>query len=44
MPEKLKNIFEKEYGKKGYTKQEADAIFYGYEAKLRKFRKRRTLK
>lgn len=33
MPKKLKRIFEKEYEKKGYSKKEADSIFYGWEAK-----------
>lgn len=33
MPLKLKRIFEKEYEKKGYTKKEADSIFYAYERK-----------
>lgn len=33
MPEKLKKIFEKEYTKKGYTKSQADTIFYKYESK-----------
>lgn len=35
MPIKLKKIFEKEYKKKGYTKEEADKIFYAYENKLK---------
>lgn len=41
MPEKLKKIFEKEYKAKGKTKEEADKIFYGYEAKLGHHYKRR---
>lgn len=36
MPIKVKKIFEKEYAKKGYTKEEADKIFYAHEAKLKK--------
>lgn len=39
MPIKLKRIFEREYKKKGYTKKQADNIFYGYEANLGKKRK-----
>lgn len=35
MPLKLKRIFEKEYERKGYTKKEADKIFYSYENKLK---------
>jgi hypothetical protein len=33
MPERLKQIFEKEYMAKGYSKRKADSIFYGYESK-----------
>ncbi len=33
MPKELKKIFEKEYEKKGYSKAQADSIFYGFEAK-----------
>ena len=33
MPKKLEKIFEKEYEKKGYTKKEADLIFYKWESK-----------
>lgn len=33
MPDKLKKEFEKEYTKKGYTKEEADLIFFKYEKK-----------
>ncbi len=40
MPIKLKKIFEKEYMKKGMSKEEADNIFYGYEAKHGKLFKR----
>lgn len=36
MPEKLKRIFEKEYELKGYTKEEADKIFYGHQSNLKK--------
>lgn len=39
MPEKLKKIFEMEYMKKGYSKKKADAIFYGYENKLKRQRR-----
>lgn len=35
MPKKLEKIFEKEYMKKGYTKKEADVIFYKYENKVK---------
>ena len=41
MPIKLKKIFEKTYEKKGYTKAEADRIFYAYEAKHGKIFKRK---
>lgn len=33
MPYKLKKKFEREYKKKGYTKKEADSIFYAWENK-----------
>ena len=33
MPKKLERIFEKEYMKKGKTKDEADLIFFKYEKK-----------
>lgn len=33
MPKKLEKIFEKEYMKKGYTKEEADLIFFKWENK-----------
>jgi hypothetical protein len=33
MPIKLKKIFEKEDMAKGKTKEQADDIFYGFEAK-----------
>ena len=33
MSEHLKKIFEEEYQKMGYSKEQADAIFYSYEAK-----------
>jgi len=33
MPYKLKKKFEKEYKKKGYSKKEADRIFYSWENK-----------
>lgn len=35
MPIKTKLIFEKEYMKKGYTKKEADNIFYAHQNKLK---------
>ena len=41
MPVKLKRIFEREYQKKGYTKEEADKIFYGFEAKKGKLYRRK---
>ena len=42
MPLKLKKIFEKEYEAKGKTKEEADKIFYGFEAKQGKSFRRKT--
>ena len=33
MPEKIEKAFEKEYTKKGYTKAEADLIFFKWESK-----------
>lgn len=39
MPIKLKKIFEKEYMKKGKTKEEADRIFYAFENEKKHGRK-----
>lgn len=39
MPKELERKFEHEYMKKGYTKKEADEIFYKYENKMRGKRK-----
>jgi hypothetical protein len=35
VPIRIKHIFEKEYMKKGYTKKEADNIFYAHQNKLK---------
>ena len=36
MPKKLEKKFEQEYMKKGYSKKEADLIFFKYESKRKK--------
>jgi len=33
LPKKLEKVFEEEYKKKGYTKKEADIIFFKWENK-----------
>ena len=35
MPKKLEKKFEKEYMKKGFTKKEADLIFFKWENKTK---------
>jgi len=36
MPKELEKKFEKEYMKKGYTKKQADLIFFKWESKHKK--------
>lgn len=40
MPKEIEKAFEREYKKKGFTKKEADLIFFKWESKNKKRKKK----